>query len=427
MVRLFTSLIVLLFLVFIEQILSQNNSEINSKQNELKIIKTEISSLEKEILRKRKKEKESFNILQNYDKQGYLLNKIIGQYRTEEKKKEEQILNTEQRITYLSNEITKLQSNYAKYVNAVYRKQQKSDLEAIFDSESISHAIRRIFYLKKFSERREIDLNNLEISKNELLNAKTQLEMEKEEKALLIKKKIDEEKLLKNKTVERKQILNAIKKDKNELKNELDAKKKAEITIRSLIARLIEEKIKRDKELKEKSRLKEEQKLAEKKKEKNVSTKKTNTLSRQTIGDESSLKNFSSFELLKGKLNWPVSNGKIIRKYGENRNPILNTVLLNYGVDIKVAFDLNIRAVSNGTISAIEWIPGYGSIIIISHAEDYRTVYSHLDGIFVQEGDAVNAGQLIASVGESLEGHILHFEIWNSRSNQNPEIWLAKK
>ncbi len=427
MVRLFTSIFSFFLFLVTEQLLSQNNSEINSKQQELKIIKTEISSLEKEILNKSKKEKESFNILQNYDKQGYLLNKIIGQYRTEEKKKEEQILITKQRITNLTNEITKLQSNYAKYVNAIYRKQQKSDLAAIFNSESISQAIRRIFYLKKFSERREIDLNNLENSKNELLNAKTQLETEKEEKALLIKKKIDEEKILKNKTVERKQILNTIKKDKNELKNELDAKKKAEITIRSLIARLNEEKIKRDKELKEKSRLEEEQKLAEKKKEKNVITKKTSTLKKQTTEVESSPKNFSSFEQLKGKLNWPVSTGKIIRKYGENRNPILNTVLLNYGVDIKVASDLNIRAVSNGTISAIEWIPGYGSIIIISHPEDYRTVYSHLDGIFVQEGDAVNAGQVIASVGESLEGYILHFEIWNSRTNQNPEIWLAKK
>jgi len=45
----------------------------------------------------------------------------------------------------------------------------------------------------------------------------------------------------------------------------------------------------------------------------------------------------------------------------------------------------------------------------------------------VQEGDEVTIGQTIASVGGSIEGNVLHFEIWNSRVNQNPEIWLAKK
>jgi murein DD-endopeptidase MepM/ murein hydrolase activator NlpD len=100
---------------------------------------------------------------------------------------------------------------------------------------------------------------------------------------------------------------------------------------------------------------------------------------------------------------------------------------LNYGVDIKVASDLSVKAVANGIISAIEWIPGYGSIIIISHSGEYRTVYSHLGQIYVQEGDEVKAGQTIASVGESIEGNVLHFEIWNSRENQNPETWLVKK
>ena len=54
-------------------------------------------------------------------------------------------------------------------------------------------------------------------------------------------------------------------------------------------------------------------------------------------------------------------------------------------------------------------------------------MYSHLDEIYVKEGDKLKTGNLIAKVGESLEGDILHFEIWNSRKNQNPELWLAKR
>jgi len=100
---------------------------------------------------------------------------------------------------------------------------------------------------------------------------------------------------------------------------------------------------------------------------------------------------------------------------------------LNYGVDIKSSGDLSVKSVAGGVISAIDYIPGYGSVIIISHKEDYRTVYSHLSEIFVNEGDKVKAGSVIAKVGESLEGYILHFEIWNSRVNQNPEKWFAKR
>ncbi len=140
-----------------------------------------------------------------------------------------------------------------------------------------------------------------------------------------------------------------------------------------------------------------------------------------------STSDFASFSSLKGRLNWPVANGKIIRKYGENRNNKTNTVMLNYGVDIAASKDINVKAVSDGVISAIDWIPGYGSVVIVTHKGDYRTVYSHLSEIYVNEGDKVKPGSVIAQVGDSIEGKILHFEIWNSRENQNPEVWLARK
>jgi len=130
---------------------------------------------------------------------------------------------------------------------------------------------------------------------------------------------------------------------------------------------------------------------------------------------------------LKGKLNWPIQHGKIIRKFGENVNNNLNTITLNYGVDIKATSDLNVKAVAEGVVSAIDWIPGYGSVVIVTHKGDYRTVYSHLSDLYVSEGDKVRMGNVIAKVGESLEGNVLHFEIWNSRNNQNPEVWLVKK
>lgn len=405
-------------------LLAQNSSELNAKRSELKAIKNEIAALEKELQGKTKKENESFNILQKLDKQSYLLNKLINQYRVEQKLKDEQIFAAQKKINYLENEIQKLQVNYAKYVNAVYRKKQLSSIALIFDSESVFQAVRRLFYLKKFSNWRKKDLRKLEKSKEELLFAQQQLETEKAEKELILKEKIEEENTLKLKMFERKKLLSSLRKDKAELKNELDAKRKAEISIKDLIAKLNEEKLKREKEINEKSKINRDKSNADNESKDLKSPKSDIKLNREKERKPSAV---SSFERLKGKLIWPVNNGKIIKRYGENINPALRTVTLNYGVDIKVNSDLRVFSVSSGIISAIEWVPGYGSIIIITHSDNYRTVYSHLSEIYVNEGDFVNAGDVIAKVAESLAGNIIHFEIWNSRENQNPEIWLAKR
>jgi len=33
----------------------------------------------------------------------------------------------------------------------------------------------------------------------------------------------------------------------------------------------------------------------------------------------------------------------------------------------------------------------------------------------------------LARVGESVDGKVLHFEIWKARLNRDPELWLVKK
>jgi murein DD-endopeptidase MepM/ murein hydrolase activator NlpD len=126
-------------------------------------------------------------------------------------------------------------------------------------------------------------------------------------------------------------------------------------------------------------------------------------------------------------MTWPLQKGKIIRKFGENKNKNLNTVTLNYGIDIEAGKDKNVRSVAEGVIAAIDWLPGYGNVVIVSHKDSYRSVYSHLAEIFVNEGDKVKAGSVLAIVAEGLDGEVMHFEIWKSRDKQNPELWLAKR
>ncbi len=126
-------------------------------------------------------------------------------------------------------------------------------------------------------------------------------------------------------------------------------------------------------------------------------------------------------------MTWPVASGNIVRDFGENQNKKLKTVTLNYGIDIKSKPNEQVFAVAEGVVSVIDWIVGFGSIIIITHKGDFRTVYGHIDNIEVKENDIVKAGTKLGTVNQSLEGNIVHFEIWDERNYQNPQLWLVKK
>ena len=424
MVKRFSYYIILFILFVPAKISPQEQAKIDRKQNELSDLKNEISKLEDQLKQKTEKEKESFETLENYNKQDYLLRKLISKLKSEEKIKQAAINKSSKQIKTIEGQISALRKNYSKYVVAVYKYGNNNELASILDAESVEQALLRYKYLNKFSERRSEDLQNYKDNIVKLGKAKSVLEKERLSKKLLVGQKQNEESGLEIKLKERKKILNAIRNDKASLKKELEAKKIAELKIKQMIAKLIADAERKRKE-------EEDKRLA------SLNNKSTTSIPEKKITENPSTDNeynlklntsdLSSFSSLKGKLNWPVQKGKIIRKFGENVNNNLNTITLNYGVDIKATTDLNVKAVAEGVVSAIDWIPGYGSVVIVTHKGDYRTVYSHLSDLYVSEGDKVRMGNVIAKVGESLEGNVLHFEIWNSRHNQNPEIWLVKK
>ncbi|MCL4267660.1 MAG: M23 family metallopeptidase [Anaerolineae bacterium] len=78
----------------------------------------------------------------------------------------------------------------------------------------------------------------------------------------------------------------------------------------------------------------------------------------------------------------------------------------------------------------------YGNTVVIHHdwqwqGQDVYTLYAHTLELFVQVGEQVNQGQLIAGVGSSGEvtGPHLHFEVRLGQNNYNaavnPSLWLA--
>jgi len=381
---------------------SQSDS-IKSKNQELTEIKNEISQLEKELKSKTKEEKESLRSLENINRQNLLLNKLINNLVSEEKAVSSSISETEAQIQTIENRISILKEKYSKYVVWIYKNRGLSILRFLFDTKSFNQTLKRYRYLAFISEENKKTLAALNAGKEELSSLKVKLEKERDQKESLVAQKLNEQTNLKEKESEKKDLVKTLKRDQKLIAEEIAAKRRAEIVIKNIITRLIEEdRIRKAKEIESKG----------------------SSLTKFPVYNYSSLANFAQ---LKGILNWPVKEGKIVRKFGENKNLRLNTVTLNYGIDIEVGDEQNVVSVAEGIVSAIDFIPGYGSIVIVTHRDEFRTVYGHLSNISIKEGEKLTTGKIIGSVNESLEGHILHFEIWNERNYQNPEVWLARK
>jgi septal ring factor EnvC (AmiA/AmiB activator) len=381
----------------------QKQDSIKNKNLELQKIKKEITTLEKELKSKTQKERESIKAIENIGKQNLLLNKIIRELIAEEQTKERELFVIQSELHKVESRISNLQEKYARYIVWIYKNSSLSMLRFILDAESFNQSVKRYQYLKFISRENEKTVSTLRNNREYLNSLKLQLEFEKGEKERFVRQKMSEQTRLTQKESERKRLLSSLRNDQKAILEEIAAKRKAEIVIKSIITKLIEY----DRDRKNRVR---EQKATQK-----------------NFTQEFDYNSFQNFGQLKGNLGWPVKAGSVYRAFGENKNEKLKTVTLNYGIDIRVVGDQDVVAIAEGIVSAIDWIPGYGSIVIITHRDEHRTVYGHVANIKVKEGDKVTAGSVIGKVNESLEGNILHFEIWNERNYQNPINWLAKK
>ena len=101
------------------------------------------------------------------------------------------------------------------------------------------------------------------------------------------------------------------------------------------------------------------------------------------------------FSSLKGKLSWPVT-GQLSHKFGSAR-----TVVTWDGVLIDANEGVEVKAVTRGTVVFAELLRGYGLMIILDHGQGYKTLYAFNQSLYKKTGDSVEAGEVIASVGQS--------------------------
>ena len=113
--------------------------------------------------------------------------------------------------------------------------------------------------------------------------------------------------------------------------------------------------------------------------------------------------------------------GKIVKGFGPQWNPKLNTTLDNPGIDIAANSTTPVKSVFDGLVTTITFISGYGTTVIIDHDDGYFTVFTHLENLLINENMIVKEGQEIGFVSNN---NIIHFEIWGNNQKLNPTQWI---
>ena len=108
-------------------------------------------------------------------------------------------------------------------------------------------------------------------------------------------------------------------------------------------------------------------------------------------------------------LDWPV-RGEILRRFGP-----VGMGERNNGVNIGAAEGDEVRAAAAGRVGYVgDDLAGQGLTVLIVHRDGWRTVYGHLGRAMVRDGEDVQAGQAIGTVGTTAgDGRpSMHFETW---------------
>jgi lipoprotein NlpD len=118
---------------------------------------------------------------------------------------------------------------------------------------------------------------------------------------------------------------------------------------------------------------------------------------------------------------WP-HGGTVIARFSTSGK-------VNKGVDIAGKSGDDVKAAASGSVVyAGSGLLGYGNLIIVNHSEHYLSAYAHNRKILVQEGEDVEAGQVIAELGSTgTDKPMLHFEIRRNGNPVDPTRYLPRR
>ncbi len=128
------------------------------------------------------------------------------------------------------------------------------------------------------------------------------------------------------------------------------------------------------------------------------------------------------FAHLRGQLKLPV-RGTLTARYGSKHVDGMS----GKGIFIRATEGSEIKSVAAGKVVFSDWLRGFGNLIIVDHGSQYLSIYGNNQTLLKRAGEAVKAGDPIASAGSSggNEQSGLYFELRHQGRAFDPLTWTA--
>lgn len=338
------------------------------------------------------------------------INRQMFQRRDLLKNIQEELVYIEEEINETSLIIKALERDLAgllkEYKLMVYNTSKSADsfqqLSYLFSSNSFNQFLSRVSYMNQYHDARQNQINQINKVRNLLQSKKTQLEQRVQDQETLLDTERSQNEQLADLRRRQSELINELRKKENQLRQELITQRRVYKQLGQLVATSVAEGMEE------------------------VVENPDDQKSEQKLSAEAQ-KAAVSFESLKGKMPWPVSEGFVSSKYGLQAHPVIKDVQVeNIGVDIRTNNAQEVIAVFKGKVTAVTKFTGMNYLVMVQHG-NYFTVYANLEKVSVRIGQEVEAGKKLGIVFTNKEKiSELQFQIWRNDKNLDPEKWLKE-
>lgn len=322
-------------------------------------------------------------------------------------------------VASLEQDIEIMRADYARTVRQAYRRKSLTNpLLFVLSADNLNQAFRRWLFVRKYDRFRKTQADAIASTRQALQMRTAALENTRRQQAELLQSLQQQRQTLGAELQEKERLLRTLKSDEERLRADLKKQQAQHEALNAAIERIIQE------EVRKQAARREEAATAIPPAAGGVASAPAAEDVPPLIGKEDVTT--SNFRQNRGRLPWPVQNGYISRRFGRQKHPTLaNIEIDNKGIDIRTDERAPVKAVYDGVVSGIQYVPGHENTVIVQHG-DFYTVYSNLNEVNLSKGARVKAGQVIGRVNTNPISNAaeLHFEVWYQTQRLNPSQWL---
>ena len=395
--------------------------KIDAAKEDLGDIQTKIQALKKELDSKQEAHKDATDALKDSETAISAANQKLHDINQKQQLNKSALNSLKKESININDKLGQQQQQLSDLLRQQYMHGNQSYTQLILQDKNPSEIARDIKYFSYIAKAhaKVIDYMQGNLAKVKALNNKTDATLQ--EVADLKAKQETEKKTLVQQKQEKSKVVKNLSSQIASQRNEIDKLKRDEKSLSNLVERLAKIVPPVVKHKKSKKTVPNET-IADDKTNKNSdkdSTKKTVIANNETLpNNDFKGINFAS---LRGKLRLPV-RGDVTNRFGASRE---DTGVLWKGLFIKSAEGADVKAVADGRVVFADWMRGFGNLIIVDHGNGYMSLYGNNQAVLKQVGEEVDAGDTIASVGNSggNESNGLYYELRRNSQPFDPLSW----